>query len=145
MARRGFSLLEVLFAILVLAVGILAVSSAMGYGLRGGNQGARITEATGYARRLIDEVRTRDLPFVTPINDAPSARVALNAAPFGGASALPANTNMTRNISMSLLKAAKTGAPDDYKADLAEITVRVYWWEKHAEKFVELKAVHRRQ
>lgn len=138
------ALIEVLFAILVLAVGILALASAMAYGLRGGDEGARMTEATGFARRLIDEVRSRNLPFSTPINDAASARVALNAAPFGGASGLPNNPGMTRNLTMTLLKATKTGASDDYKNDLAEITVRVYWWDKNAEKFVEFKGLHRR-
>lgn len=142
---RGVSLLEVLFAILVLSIGILALSGAMAYGLRGGKQGARSTEATGYARRLVDEVRSRNLPFVAPINDAAADRVPLSNAPFGGASGMPANTAMTRNISMNLLKAAKTGDATDYRNDLAQVVVRVYWFDEHTEKHVEPRALHRRQ
>ncbi len=144
MSSRGFSLLEVLFAIGIIAVGILAVVSAVAFGLRGGQQGARVTEGTAYARRLIDECRSRNLPFVAPLNDGAAARVALDNAPFGGPSGMPANTGMTRNLTMVPLKAAKTGAADDYKADLAEIRVRVYWSEKGVEKSVDMRALHRR-
>lgn len=145
MSTRGFSLLEVLFAIAILAVGILAIVSAIAFGLRGGQQGARVTEAGGYVRRLIDESRARNLPFVAPINDAAAARVPLEAAPFGGANGMPPNTRMTRNITMTPLKAAKTGAADDYLADLAEVRVRVFWQEKGVEKVVDMRALHRRQ
>lgn len=58
---------------------------------------------------------------------------------------MPANTAMTRNISMNLLKAAKTGDATDYRNDLAQVVVRVYWFDEHTEKHVELRALHRRQ
>lgn len=140
--RAGFSLIEVLIAVGVLGIGILSLVAALAYGSRAGGYAGRLSEATGYGRELINLIRSQNIPFNSPINDAPSARVALDAPPFGGL--LPSGTSFTRNIQMQRLKAATDGGSDDYRFDLYRVTVMIYWRERDVEKHVRLDALHRK-
>lgn len=55
-SRSGFSLIEILIAIVVLAIGIMGVLGALTYGLKAGEYSSRTTQATNLSRRLLERV-----------------------------------------------------------------------------------------
>jgi len=131
-------MVEVLVVIGVLAVGLLAISASVIYGLKANQHGARLTEAGAHGENLINRIRLQNLPFTAPINDAVSARVPLNAPPF--AAFFPANTPFTRSIQMQQL----SGVPTNYQYDLSRVTVTLYWSERGVEQSMQLVTLHRR-
>lgn len=54
--ERGFTLIEVLVATAILATGLLAVSAAQLYAMRGGRSGRHTTEAAEIAQTQIEEL-----------------------------------------------------------------------------------------
>jgi len=66
--KNGFTMVEMLVAIVVLAVGIMSISSIFPLSLRVSQNMRTITKGTAYAHQKLDELRT------IPFNDA-----ALNA------------------------------------------------------------------
>lgn len=149
-STRGFSQVEVLIAVFVLSVGILGVLGAFAYGMEASNHSARLSEAVGYARQLVELVRSRNLPFQgslppaasSGLNDASSTTWSslkeLHAAPF--AVDLPPNTGFRRLIQVSRVSNTVT----DYRYDIARIRVVVFWREKNRQKQFELVAEHRK-
>ena len=147
---RGFSQVEVLVAVFVLSVGILGVFGAFAYGMDSANHSARLSEAVGYARQLIELVRSRNLPFQGSLPPASNSGLYdtlttdwaslkdLNAAPF--AVDLPANTGFKRRIRVTRLSADSTS----YQYEIAEIRVAVFWREKNRQRQVEFVAHHRK-
>jgi len=144
------SQIEVLVAMAVLTIGILAVCSVFAMGLRAEGQGGRITEATNYARQLIDLMRVNNKAFSgtnggvpdssSGVNDGASTRAALDAPPFGNG-LMPAGTLYRRNIQV---KTTGSGATGDYRNDLRQITVTVYWTDHGSERGITLLALARR-
>jgi prepilin-type N-terminal cleavage/methylation domain-containing protein len=53
--RRGFTLLEVVVAMGILATGLLAVAAAQLYAMRGGRSGRHGTDAAEFAQRRVEE------------------------------------------------------------------------------------------
>jgi len=63
--RGGFTLLEVMVAMGILATGLLAVSAAQLYAMRGGRAGRHTTDAAEFAQQKIEELARRawaDIP-----------------------------------------------------------------------------------
>lgn len=56
-AQRGFNLIEVLIALVVLAVGLLGLAALQNFGLRTGHQSYERTQATILADEIIDRMR----------------------------------------------------------------------------------------
>lgn len=54
---RGFSLIEVLVALIVLSVALLALASLMGVVTRNNAYGSHLTEATTFAQGKLEELR----------------------------------------------------------------------------------------
>lgn len=146
----GFSQVEVLVAVFVLSVGILGVFGAFAYGMDSANHSARLSEAVGYARQLIELVRSRNLPFQGSLPPASNSGLydtlttswgslaELNAAPF--ALDLPANTGFKRRIRVTRLSSDSSS----YQYEIAEIRVAVFWREKNRQRQVEFVAHHRK-
>jgi len=63
--RAGFSMIEVLMALVVLSVGILGVMEAFSLSLRVTGDTERLEEAVGLARRRLEEVMVT--PLGTPV------------------------------------------------------------------------------
>ena len=61
--RRGFSLIEVLFAIGVMAIGLLALFAVFVTGTRANAYGKHTAEATNHARQILEIIRSRGLAF----------------------------------------------------------------------------------
>lgn len=54
--ERGFTLVEVLIAMGILATGLLAVSAAQLYAMRGGRSGRHTTDAAEFAQAQVEEL-----------------------------------------------------------------------------------------
>lgn len=61
--RTGFSILEVLISIAILAVAALGTSAAVHYGLRSQAHGKLISDAQAYADRLMASMLEQNLAF----------------------------------------------------------------------------------
>lgn len=129
--------MEILLASAVVAVGLLSIAGAVIYSTRVGAQAARQTVALQYAKQLIQLSKLYNLPRVAPINDAPSARTAVDAAPFAGV--VSPNANYRRNLRMTPL----SSVPTDYRSQLYQIDVTVYWQDRGREVYLHDSAVHR--
>lgn len=137
-------------AIVVLAVGILGVFASFAFGLHSTSSSARLSEAVGYARQVVELIRSRNLPFQTTcpppqasgLNDPASLEWSqlpvLNAAPF--ANDLPPNSDFRRRIQVR----RESGNSADYRFNVAEIYVSVLWMEKGHLRSVELTAHYRK-
>ncbi|MEW6283882.1 MAG: prepilin-type N-terminal cleavage/methylation domain-containing protein [Candidatus Eremiobacterota bacterium] len=53
-SRAGFSIIEILIAIIVLAIGIMGVLGALTFGLRAGEHSDRMTQATALNRKILE-------------------------------------------------------------------------------------------
>lgn len=145
----GFSQVELAVAILVLAVGILGVFASFAYGMQSTSHSARVSEAVGHARQLVEVIRSRNMPFQTPLPPPVSSGLAdpqtsewsrlkeLNAPPF--ANDLPANSGFRRRVRVHRVSTD----PTDYRYEIAEIQVTLFWREKDRQRQVEMTAAHR--
>ncbi len=151
----GFSQVELLIAVAVLAVGILGVFASFAFGLQSTRFSGQMSQAIAWNRQLIEMIRVRNLAFSPDIppsgsglNDPaltsgvdPEATFRslrdLNAPPF--LNDLPLGTGFKRRIQIRRL------SPDanDYHNRIAEITVTVYWMDGGRLREVTLKALHR--
>lgn len=134
---RGFSLAEVLIAILVVAIGLAGVTSALVYGIQNSKRGKEVSESSQLARTFFEYMQQTsviDTAGITApdgwpdsesgINDGPQARRLLNEAPFGAVSFVPERVSRyKRNISLERL----SDDPSSHRYKLARVTVRVYW------------------
>lgn len=157
---RGVSLVELLIAIFVIAVGVLGTVSALWYGIRSEKYSERRANAVFQARELINAIRAGNYPFTFDTNegvpfiqvgsslndgdidddsDDNSSRREFNEFPFGNL--YPTNQfNFQRRVEMKLL----SNDPNDYRNDLVAIKVSLFWNEGRHEKEVTLWGYHRR-
>lgn len=145
---RGFSLIEVLIAMFVIAVSLLGVMSALFWGTQHSDSGKVMTEASNLARTITEGIRIQGLANLLPpeLDDAPAVRKAIDDPPLqsvvttylssikGQTGTNTENTQsevsrFRRNISVERL----TGG-DTHSSGLATLTVRIYWDEKGAER-----------
>lgn len=91
--RNGFSLIEVLIAIGVIAVGVLALLAVFITGTRSNEHGAVLSDGIYYARKITEFVRANNLAFADPggqvpppassnVNDPDGVWRALDASPM---------------------------------------------------------------
>lgn len=151
MKRRGFSLIEILIVVVVVAIALMGLMASLAFGLQASGNAERMTEATNHARRVVGIIRadatsaqTGVFPGTAPYtpnnaleNADDSERTALNAAPLTD---LPGDTNMERNIQITYLT-DPGGQPQ--RDNLARIQVRVFWTVKGQEHMVEMVAFQR--
>lgn len=135
--RRGFSLIEILIAVAVLAIGILSVLGSMTYGTRTVELGIHTSEGLRYAREVIDLIRVRNLAFTGSLSGLDGVRTPLDAPPFQFD--LPPDTGFSRSIRLE--KLART---DGRETDaLMKVSVTVYWADA-VERSTQLEAYCRR-
>lgn len=143
---RGFSLIEVMVAVGVLAVGILGVFACFAFGMRAEELADRKTQATYRARQLVDLIRTRNLPFLgvcppptsSGLNDPPGQKRPLNDPPF--ANDFASDTGFSRSIRIERV----SNNPADYAYDMVRVRVVLYWNQKGTDRELELEVLHRR-
>lgn len=137
MSRRAFSLAELMVAMLVVSVGLLSIAGAVIYSTRVGALAARQTQALQYAKQIIALSKLANLPKVTPINDAPADRTAVSAPPFQDQ--ITNSSDYRRNIRMQPVSTD----PNDYRSQLYNIDVTIYWFDRGRELSLRDQAVHR--
>ncbi len=154
------SLVELLIAIFVVAVGVLGTVSALWYGIRSEKYSERRANAVFQGRELLNSIRAQNLPFagsdVNGVNyltvgsllndgdfdndsDDGAVRREFNDPPFGNL--YPTNQyNFKRSVEMKRL----SNDPNDYRYNMAAIKVSLYWNEGRHDKEVTLWGYHKR-
>lgn len=135
---RAYTLIEVMISIAVIAIALLGTMAALTYGIRGMTVSGKNTVALNHARQIIEMIRVKNLawqPNAPPLNssnlnDSSSARVALEAPPFSAD--FPAGSGFTRNISIQRVSLSSA----DYRYNIMQAIVTVYWWDHEAERKV---------
>jgi hypothetical protein len=125
----------VAFTIVVLV--LLSLLGAISFGLQGVGAADGRQNATFEANRLLELIRQRQLAQSLGFNDAPSARVPIEAAPF--TSDFPANSGLTRRIVTDRL----SDDPDHYQYKVFSIEVTVFWKTRGRESSVTLESLTR--
>lgn len=148
---RGFSLAEVLVAMFVIVVGISGVTSAIYWGTAKADTGQNISQASNYARVLMETIvlkglvkqetvnKGSNLPSAASgINDPPTARIPVFDPPsdfsaltndFAISDSSGKRDRYRRNIStVRLAPANSTDAlGGNHFANMFRVTVTVYW------------------
>lgn len=137
MKRNAFSLAEVIVAIGVLAIGLLAIAGTVIYSTRMEGRAGRATQALHYANQMVDLSKLYNLPKVAPINDAPVARRPLHAPPFH--QEIYANDLFRRNVTMTWVNSSA----GDYRNELYQVDVTIYWFERSKEESLHVVGLHR--
>lgn len=147
--RAGFTQIEIAFAVVVLAVGIMGVFASFAFGIQASRQGGRYTQAVSWNRQILEMIRVRNLPFTVTLppprssglNDPPDLPWAqateLNAAPFSND--LPSGSGFKRSIQMRRLSTEVS----NYRHTIVEITATLLWLENGKPRKVTLRALHR--
>ncbi len=139
MRSRAFSQVELLVAVAILAVGILAIFGSIAYGLQAAEGMDRLSEAVSLNRQLIGLVRTRLDPAQLPPEFSDGRRRALEAAPFAGATFSSAEPGRyQRSITVTRLDPD----PNSYRHDLWKIQVGVYWNERGRPRELLLESLY---
>ena len=112
--QRGFTLLEVIIALFIFALGILGVAAMQLRAIQGNSSGMRLTEATAQAQDLIETVMAEPYAnFIPPISAAPPTTTTTTVGQY----------TVTRNI------ATMPGASSFTQDDAIWVTVSVNWTE----------------
>lgn len=135
------TLVEVMVAVAVLALGLLSLLGALAFGLRASETGARHAEATQHAKRYLALVRQRNLVFAVEsplpdadsgLNDVPTMRRTLDEPPF--ADDFPEDAGFQRRLTLEWVY-----PPGDPRhGRLARISATVFWDDRGVERRVEL-------
>jgi len=128
--ERGFSLIEVMVAVLVLSIGILAISKLQGTLIKGGSLGHERSIAATLAGRKIDDLRypnTSDyITYFTTINTNQGG-----AIPSGSSTVGNTEYELSWTVSTfeypSLDAAPTTTTYTDIGADFKQVAVTVSW------------------
>jgi len=72
---RGFSLVEVLVAMTILAIGLLALAGLQVTAMRGNLHGGTISQATALAEEQVELIRTMDYAEVLAIDPSPESPI----------------------------------------------------------------------
>ena len=141
-SKRGFTQVEILVAVGVLAVGLLAVMGVLALGLRSTRQSQARTQAVARARQVVELVRARDWAFDPEMqvyfNDSQGDRIALEDPPFEQDFQAE---EYTRNLNVERL----SSNPASFEAAIARIRVRVYYQDRGQERQVQLESLHRQR
>ena len=72
---KGFSMIEMLIALVILSVSLLALASLMGVVTRNNSYGSHLTEATTFAQDRLEELRATQWALIIPNTTATDQRV----------------------------------------------------------------------
>lgn len=148
--QKGIGLLEVLIAVLVLAVGIMALSKFQGGLLRSGSDAKARTIATNLAQERMETLRTFEnrTAFDAIVNDSypascPSSQPNCKKNPIeypGTGSSFVVSWNVTDYAFSAAGSAPVTPPPAGARTDMKRITVRVDWTDPSGPQQVELES-----
>lgn len=139
----GTTLIEIMVAVVVVMLVLLALLGTIAYGLAGTRNAEGNQKAVHYAQRLLELTRQRDLArevtagTTIGFQDADDARVPLNSPPF--ADDFKNGTGYTRRLVTRRL----SSDPASYEAKLWEVEVSVFWTVKGRENLFRLVGIDR--
>jgi len=110
LTNQGFTLLEVLIAITIFAVGILAVATMQVSAIRGNRLGNELTQATFLAQMQIEALKSADIDSATlipadePYNDPnnPVDKTGANGGIFNRSWRIDPNTGFSRLVTVTV-------------------------------------------
>lgn len=147
LTRRGFTLVEVLISVTLIAIAMLGVMGSIAYGTKHASSAEELTEATQIARSILAymeettliDVTEPDEPWPTAasgINDVdPLARHLLSESPFGG---MNFNAQQVSRFYRRITCERVDPNPAHVRYDLARVKVQIFFQSKQGERNVEL-------
>ena len=153
LSRKGFSLIEVLIAIGVVATGVMALMAVFITGTRSNQHGQDLSRATFYARKVTEIIRANGLAFTTgtippnassgindpvgtfrPLNAEPAKfsnillpKVDLDGNPILDAMGDPIPDPADEKFERSIQIARASLAPSDYNYNILKMDVTIRW------------------
>ncbi len=146
MRKPGFTLVEVLVSITLIAIALLGVMGSIAYGTKNAAHGAELTEATHLARSNLNYIQEGSLLDLEQIDrpwpnqdsglaDSPSTFRQLDAPP------LPTKLFLGTQLERYRRRIESHRVVDDplnYRYKLAKVRVSVFWSTKQGERNVSL-------
>lgn len=134
-SKAGMSLVETMYAIAVIAIGLLGIMAIFIAGNRANTMGRHTAEAAGHAREILEIIRSRNLAFTsglayppgpgTGLNDADGVKRDLNEA-------LPLALGTLENVDMYKRHITTTKPSEDYLKENNKAlycTVTISWYD----------------
>lgn len=146
MRNRGFTLVEVIVSIMLIAIAMLGVMGSIAYGARHSGSGEELTEATHIARSYLSYIQDATiLDSVEPteewlseesgLNDPVEGLRPLDDQPFGGLDFTPQQIERyRRRIRCQRVSDERA----DHRYNLARVQVTIFWDSKQGERSVLL-------
>ena len=139
----GFSLLEVLTAIAIMALGLLAIFAVLTFGVKANRHGEMLGQAANLNREIISLIKGRgwafDPNYAPDLNDAPLRRRRLDEAPFQDDLAKYHDSPFRSNVLVTRL----SSVPGNFENKIARIRVTLYWQEGTRQEELPLEAYAR--
>lgn len=133
---RAFSLIEVMTAVAILGVGLLALVASMSFGVQGNRHAEEATQAANLNRQIVEIIRSRNWAFDDEYRDAYFAdqTEAIYAVPFeDDFERVP----YTRQIRVEILGGGGS------RNNVAKIRSTVHWIEKGVRRQVTFETMDR--
>lgn len=158
-SRRGFSMIEVLVALGVIATGLLGLMSVFIAGQKANTFGQNMARATNIARQIHEVVRSQGLAFNTGTFPPTAAsglnsttRVNFNAAPpaqFAGlvttveamGEDLVDGTYDPEFFKRTIVTSRASTDPNSHLYSMLTMTVTIYWIENGVERSVRMTSL----
>ena len=137
--KRGFTLLEVLFAVVIITVAVLAVVGLFPTALRNVRYGGHMSQASSLAQEMIEMIRTQPFASVSSYNGLDTR----NSPPVGLPASVLAHFNQWQSDitppsgvlpqGWGTITAVPETGPPDLSSDLLRVTITVGWQERGAQ------------
>jgi prepilin-type N-terminal cleavage/methylation domain-containing protein len=149
MKSRGFTLIEVMVSIMLIAIALLGVMGSIAYGTKHSGSGEELTEATHIAKSylaymqestLLDTIEPTEewLTVDSGVNDPVEGLRPLDDAPFGGLDFAPHQIERYRRR-IRCQRVSDDSA--DHRYNLARVQVTLFWESKQGERNVVLTSL----
>ena len=152
--KRGFTLVEVLISITLIAIAMLGVMGSIAYGTKHSSSAEELTEATQIARSILTYMEETTLIDVTQTNEdwptaesgindiEPTARHLLTDAPFGGMNFKPEQVGrFFRRVTCERVKDKLSDGSIPSRYNLARVRVQIFFQSKQGERNVDLTGI----